>query len=166
MSILSRRSRRHPGPRHAPSLRPVRAVTPEPRGLARPEVLAAILGQAEAETRAARRPPWAEDINPRDWYGWDLTTPDDPPPHDRPYVPAPAAPAAPPPPSCAADYRDLRVYPAVVRGACAAGLRGIGVRQHAAIPAPPDFALGAMMREHFEGMAAMAAIPAAREVTA
>jgi hypothetical protein len=38
------------------------------------------------------------------------------------------------------DYRDLRVFPAVVRGACRVGLRGIGTRGAALIP-PPEFGL-------------------------
>ena len=35
------------------------------------------------------------------------------------------------------DYRDLRVFPAVVRGACRVGLRGIGMRG-AFLVAPPE----------------------------
>lgn len=39
------------------------------------------------------------------------------------------------------DYRDLRVFPAVVRGACRVGLTGIGTRGTVLVP-PPEFGLG------------------------
>lgn len=46
----------------------------------------------------------------------------------------------PPRASIADDYRDLRVFPAVVRGACRVGLRGIGTRGPVLVP-PPEFGL-------------------------
>ena len=76
MSILRFRRDR----RHADSF----AATPvthyaaprfaDPHGVATDETLAGLRAQAEAETEAI-------------WYGWDITAPDNPPPHDRPYVP-------------------------------------------------------------------------------
>ena len=56
--------------------------------------------------------------------------------------PAPADPEpAPPAVSIADDYRDLRVFPAVVRGACRAGLTGLGTRGVHPVPPLPDYGL-------------------------
>jgi hypothetical protein len=41
----------------------------------------------------------------------------------------------------AEDYRDLRVFPAVVRGACRVGLRGIGTRGAFLVAPLPDWGL-------------------------
>jgi len=56
--------------------------------------------------------------------------------------PVPADPEpAPPAVSIAADYRDLRVFPAVIRGACSAGLTGLGTRGVHPVPPLPDYGL-------------------------
>lgn len=54
-----------------------------------------------------------------------------------PADPEPAPPAV----SIAEDYRDLRVFPAVVRGACSAGLTGLGTRGVHPVPPLPDYGL-------------------------
>jgi hypothetical protein len=56
----------------------------------------------------------------------------------RPYAPEPE-PVSYPPLSFKADYHDLPMFRAVVRGACRAGLTGLGV---AFAPPLPDFDLG------------------------
>ena len=47
----------------------------------------------------------------------------------------------PPRASIAEDYRDLRVFPAVVRGACRVGLTGIGTRGAFLVAPLPDWGL-------------------------
>jgi hypothetical protein len=48
----------------------------------------------------------------------------------------------PPRVTIADDYRDLRVFPAVVRGACRVGLTGIGTRGAFLVAPLPDWDLG------------------------
>jgi hypothetical protein len=115
-----------------------------------------------AEDEPGSGPPWdlavpAAYLNPGPgslddlWAagrGHDLTVVDNPVTRIRPYAPEPEydepesepVPVSyPPRRPLAADYRDLPMFRAVTRGACRAGLRGIGVRQAGRTPGLPNF---------------------------
>lgn len=87
-----------------------RADSQKPHGIATPETLAAIVEQAQAaaaeaaakalaeqQTATMTRPPWPPAAVPpgpdlladgaHALYGWDITKMDNPPHHDRPYIP-------------------------------------------------------------------------------
>ena len=93
---------------------------------------------------AAQLPPGSLAGEYQRWYGWDTTLADVRQPMARPYAPtaldipgrlSPAAAAV------ADDYRSLPVFRAVVRGACRAGLTGLGTRGAFRVPPPPDWGL-------------------------
>ena len=107
---LARLSRLARPRREVPALHPapVAEVHHEPRSLAAPETLAAIVAQAEAESRAASAP--LAETEP--WGAWDrpdgllMDERDEYVPPQRPYVPEPA----PYTPDLCADLADLPAF--------------------------------------------------------
>lgn len=108
---------------------PVRDLPPGPNSLAS-------LAAATCYQPRRHEEPCDE---PHDDTVWDLHAN---PGLSRPYAPEPeAADMAAPVFRIADDYRSLPVFQAVVRGACRAGLTGIGTRGAFLVPPPPHWGL-------------------------